>query len=102
MEELDRQLEFLAKEFAHVRHARAAAAEENSSRRSALLLCAIMTDRPHDLRMQSRHGTADDFRDARDIRVGGLCVSAAETYKSFAFLTKLRRRHRLAEFLRDR
>ncbi len=101
IEELDRQLEFLVEKLAHVRRARAAAAKKNALG-AALLLRAIMTDRAHQFRVQSRHRAADDLRDARHIRIGGFRIGATQTNESVALLAKFRRANRLAKFLRDR
>src|SRR5436190_21196098 len=78
VKEFDRDLQFLLKKFAHVRHARAAAAEVDSRRRLPLLLRSVMTDGPHDFSMPARHGAPNDCRHSRHIRTRTTGVSTAE------------------------
>src|SRR5947209_1269918 len=88
VKELDRQLEFLVEELAHVRRARAPPAKEDALGRVALLLAPVMADRAHQLGVQSRHRAANDLRHARKIDIGRLGVRAAETNESIALLPK--------------
>src|SRR6478736_4810823 len=86
VKEIDRYLQFLLEKLAHVRHPRATAAQINSRRRLALLLRSIMTDRSHDLRMQTCHRAPDNFRHSRDIRVGRVGIGTSETDETVFFL----------------
>src|SRR5438067_5943450 len=78
IKELDRQLKFLVKKFAHVRHACASATKKDALWAISLLLRAIVSNRTHQLRMQPRHGVSYDLRDASYIglrRFGSACQS---------------------------
>ena len=97
VEELDRPLQFLVEEFAHVGRAHRAARKEHALRR-----VAIKTDRARNLCVETRHGVADDLRDARHFRVGSFRIGAAETNERIMLLAQLGRAERLAEFFRDR
>src|SRR5436190_3209221 len=94
-------VQFLAEKFAHVGSACASATKKNTLRRVALLLRAIMADRPHHLCMKSRHGAAHEFGNARDLGVRRLRIGATKTDKAVTLLAKLCRRNRVIELLRN-
>src|SRR5947207_5867730 len=58
-----------------------------------------MADRAHQLRVQSGHGTPREFRDAGNIVVWGIGVSASQTYKAVSLLASLCRLEGFAKFL---
>src|SRR5207248_10693285 len=99
---IDRSLSFLLERIAHVRHARATAAQINSRRRLALLLRSIMAGRSHDLRMQTRRRAPDNFRHSRDIRVGRIGKGTSETDETIFFLPAFGSSERFVELLRQR
>src|SRR5438132_12908696 len=102
VKEFDRHLQFLLKKFAHVRHARAAAAEVNSRRRFALLLRSIMTDGPHNFSMQARHGAPNYFRHSRYVRIRRIGVSTPETDEAALSFARFGGGKRLVEFFCQR
>src|SRR5438046_8084169 len=58
-----------------------------------------MTDRAHQLRVQSGHGAARQLRDAGNILVCGIGVSASQTYKAVSLFASFRRLEGFAKFL---
>src|SRR5438067_1522105 len=102
VKEVDRHLQFLLKKFAHVRHARAAAAEVDSRWRFALLLRPIMTDGPHDFSMKARHGAPNDFRHSRYARIRRIGVSTPETDEAALAFARFGGGKGLVEFFRQR
>src|SRR5215468_4710084 len=102
IEKLNRHLKFFVKEFPHVGHASTAATEEDSSRTTSLLLGAVVRDGTHQFRMETGHGTARDFRNLRNVRIGGFGVSTAQANKTIPLFTSFRRGKRFVEFPRDR
>ena len=91
IEKLDRHLKFLVKELAHIRHARAATTKVNPGRAISLLLCAVMSDGPHQFCVQTGHGAARDLRNPRNVGVGRFGVSAAQPDEAVSFFTSFRR-----------
>src|SRR5580704_1975518 len=98
IKKLDRQLKFLVKKFGYVGHTRGSAAKKDAVRPTSLLLRPIMTDRAHQLRMQSGHGAARQLRDAGDIVVRGVSVGASQTYKAVSLLASFCRLEGFAKF----
>src|SRR2546430_13428243 len=88
IKKLDRQLQFFVKKLAHVRHSRAATAQENALGRISLLLPPIMADGTHQFPVQSSHCAAYDLRNAGNIRVCRLRVHASQAHKAVALLTR--------------
>src|SRR6266542_2382291 len=84
IKELDWQLEFLVKKLAHVRHTRGAATKKDAVRPTSLLLRPIMTDRAHQLCVQSGHGAPRQFGDAGKVVVRRLGVRASQTHKGIS------------------
>src|SRR5262245_13681905 len=92
MEKLDQHLKFLVEELAHVRHSSSAATQENASGAISLLLGAVVRDGTHQFCMEPGHGAARDFRNSRNVWVGGFGISAAQPYKAVPLLAIFRRR----------
>src|SRR4029453_3772955 len=91
IKKLDRQLEFLVKKLAHVGHTRGSAAKKDAVRPTSPLLRPIVTNRAHQLRVQSGHGAARQLRDTGNIVVRGLGVRASQTYKAVSLFASFRR-----------
>ena len=102
IEEIDRDVQFFLKEFAHVRHAQTASTQINSRRRFALLLRSIMTDRPHDFSMQPGHRAPNNFRHPRHIRVRGIGISTPEADEAALSFARFGSGKGLVEFPRQR
>src|SRR5215475_14107451 len=92
IEKLDRHLKFLVKELAHVRHSSTATTQENASWAISLLLGAVVRDGTHQFCMEPGHGASRDFRNSRNVWVGGFGISAAQPYKAVPLLASFRRR----------
>src|SRR4029077_1296405 len=78
---------------------RGSAAKKDAVRPTSLLLRPIMTDRAHQLRVQAGHGAARQLRDAGDIAVWGLGVSASQSYKAISLFASFCRFEGFAKFL---
>src|SRR5205823_12886917 len=89
IKELDRQLELFLKELTHIRHAGASATKENALRPVALLLRAVMTDRTHQLGVQSRHRATHNLGHPRHIWIGRLGIRPAQADKAVTLFPKL-------------
>src|SRR6476661_10890263 len=102
IEKLDRHLKFFVKELAQVGHSSTAATQENASRAISLLLSAVMGNGTHQFCVEPGYGAARDFRNPRNVGIGGFGISAAQPYKDIAFLARFRRGKWFVEFSRDR
>src|SRR5436190_13020160 len=98
IKKLDRQLKFFVEKFARVRKACAAPAKKNARRRISLLLCSVMIDGAHQFCVQPGHGAARYFRDACNILIFWLSISAPQTDKTVPLLASFCRRERLIKF----